>query len=119
MRGAYGGGAGGWGSGTPHDGSLAGNEWGGRGEGGSGAHPGRGAPLFADLSPRRNNGRDNDTGGGISAATDTPATHTPSPNTPHPPRVRTGAHHLRSALKSARSEMNGRLIAFICYHYHN
>lgn len=67
---------------TPHDGSLRGAE--GRGKvGASGARPGRGAPLSEDLSLRCNNGRDNDTGGGISAA------HLP-------------LHLLLSPLKSAR-----------------
>lgn len=63
-----GGGFGGAGGGTPHDGSLGGAEGGEKGWGRAEPALAEGAPLSADLSPRCNNGRDNDTGGGISAA---------------------------------------------------
>lgn len=67
------------------------------------AHPGRGAPLSADLSPWCNNGHDNDTGGGISAAPY--HTHISPPH--------------RGSIKNRSARMNGFLIAFICYNYHN
>lgn len=64
-------------------------------------------PSLQTCRPRCNNGPDNDTGGGISAALH------------HPPTAQTHTHTQSSAFKSAAPKMNDFLIAFICYNYHN